>query len=114
MNRMLYMLLGLIGLFSLSGLILAQGSSGFFLPSANSTGGGGSSENGRFSLHGTIEQQANSSLSGGSYTVRHFEEWQWQKSVYTRHGDWFVALCGFFVLASLGVVLRHRRSKATM
>jgi apolipoprotein N-acyltransferase len=35
---------------------------------------------------------------GGSYTVGQFDEWVRQQSFYTRHGDWFVWLCGGFVL----------------
>lgn len=35
---------------------------------------------------------------GGSYTVFHYDEWMRQQSYYTRHGDWFVALCSGLVL----------------
>lgn len=47
---------------------------------------------------------------GGSYTVVHFTEWMRQQSFYTRHGDWFVALCGGLLLVALGVgrVLQRR------
>ena len=40
---------------------------------------------------------------GGSYTVSHFDEWMRQQSFYTRHGDWFVGLCGGFVLLTSAV-----------
>jgi len=40
---------------------------------------------------------------GGSYTVVHYQEWMRQQSFYTRHGDWFVALSGGFVLAAMGL-----------
>lgn len=46
---------------------------------------------------------------GGSYSVRHFEEWRWQKSFYTRYGDWFVAVCGLLVLAALSIFTFRRR-----
>jgi len=35
---------------------------------------------------------------GGSYTVRHFKEWMRQQSFYTRHGDWFIVVCGVLLL----------------
>lgn len=41
---------------------------------------------------------------GGSYSVIHFEEWMWQKSFYTKYGDYFVLLCGMFVLSTAGVL----------
>lgn len=34
---------------------------------------------------------------GGSYAVSHYDGWMRQQSFYTRHGDWFVLLCGGFV-----------------
>jgi len=49
---------------------------------------------------------------GGNYTVQHFEEWMRQQSFYTRHGDWFVALCGGLVAIALviGRVLQRKAS----
>lgn len=41
---------------------------------------------------------------GGSFTVSHFSEWMWQKSFYTRFGDWFVLLCGAISLAATSFV----------
>lgn len=41
---------------------------------------------------------------GGSYTVFHDSEWIHRQSFYTRHGDWFVALCGGLLMLALGVV----------
>lgn len=38
---------------------------------------------------------------GGSYSISHFGEWMWQQSFYTRHGDWFVLVCGVFALAAV-------------
>lgn len=39
---------------------------------------------------------------GGSYEVFQFAEWTRQQSFYTRHGDWFVAVCGgLFLLVAL-------------
>ena len=46
---------------------------------------------------------------GGSYTVVHFEEWMRRQSFYTRHGDWFVAVCGGLVLVALSLGWRLRR-----
>ena len=46
---------------------------------------------------------------GGSYTVGQFGEWMWKQSVYTRYGDWFVAVCGVFALMALGTIRRFRR-----
>jgi apolipoprotein N-acyltransferase len=49
---------------------------------------------------------------GGSYDVGHFKEWMWQQSFYTRYGDWFVLLCGAFLLTatSLAVIfLKHMK-----
>ena len=40
---------------------------------------------------------------GGSYTVLHFKEWMRQQSFYTRHGDWFVALCGGLALVAIAL-----------
>lgn len=51
-----------------------------------------------FDQHGSIYFRG-----GGSYKVRHYEDWMRQQSFYTRHGDWFVALCGVFAL--LGGIL---------
>jgi apolipoprotein N-acyltransferase len=47
---------------------------------------------------------------GGSYTITHFEDWMWRQSFYTRHGDWFVAVCGVLALAAfgLGLVLKRK------
>ncbi|CAA6676486.1 MULTISPECIES: apolipoprotein N-acyltransferase [unclassified Lentimonas] len=49
---------------------------------------------------------------GGAYTVVHYEQWMRQQSFYTRHGDWFVALSGGFVLAAmaLGLLLKKNGS----
>ena len=47
---------------------------------------------------------------GGSYTVSHFEEWMYEKSFYTRHGDWFVGLSGFFAAIS-GLVYLAQKSR---
>jgi len=49
---------------------------------------------------------------GGTYTVLQFEEWMQQQSFYTRHGDWWVALCSGFFLIALGVgwVLQRKAS----
>lgn len=47
---------------------------------------------------------------GGSYTVAQYAPWMRQQSYYTRHGDWFVALCGF--MASLAGVLAWSMSRA--
>jgi len=47
---------------------------------------------------------------GGSYTISHFKEWTRQQSFYTRHGDWFVGLCGGLVLVSIPLAWRLRRS----
>lgn len=47
---------------------------------------------------------------GGTYTVSHFEEWMRQQSFYTRHGDWFVLLCGGFVLMATGLCFWLRKS----
>ena len=35
---------------------------------------------------------------GGNYTVAHFEGWRSQRSFYTRHGDWFVAISAALVI----------------
>ena len=44
---------------------------------------------------------------GGSYTISHFEQWMRQQSFYTRHGDWFVGLCGLTaLLAHLACLIR--------
>ena len=40
---------------------------------------------------------------GGAYAVSHFTDWMERKSFYTKHGDWFVALCA--ALAALAIVL---------
>jgi apolipoprotein N-acyltransferase len=47
---------------------------------------------------------------GGSYTVLHFKEWMRQQSFYTRHGDWFVVLCGglLAIALALGFVLKRK------
>ena len=47
---------------------------------------------------------------GGTYTVVHYQEWMPQQSFYTRHGDWFVALSGGFVLAALGLGLLLKKN----
>ncbi|MFU8848177.1 MAG: apolipoprotein N-acyltransferase [Opitutales bacterium] len=47
---------------------------------------------------------------GGSYTVAQFEAWTGQQSFYTRHGDWFVALCGVMVLLSGALGWRYFRA----
>ena len=49
---------------------------------------------------------------GGTYTVFQFEEWMTQQSFYTRHGDWFVAVCGG--LAVLLVFVRPRKAEKTV
>jgi len=52
-----------------------------------------------------VLRDANGSVyfrGGGSYTVVHFEEWMQRQSFYTRHGDWFVAVCGVLALVALG------------
>jgi apolipoprotein N-acyltransferase len=46
---------------------------------------------------------------GGSYTVVHFEKWMRQQSFYTRHGDWFVALCGALMAVAVALCLMMRR-----
>ena len=46
---------------------------------------------------------------GGSYTLSHYEDWMRQQSFYTRHGDWFVLLSGFFSLLSAAFVCGLRR-----
>ncbi|HKK19683.1 MAG TPA: apolipoprotein N-acyltransferase, partial [Opitutales bacterium] len=38
---------------------------------------------------------------GGSYEVSHYDEWMRRQSFYTRHGDWFVGLCGGLFLVSV-------------
>jgi len=43
---------------------------------------------------------------GGTYTVGQYDEWIRRQSFYTRHGDWFVGLCGG--LAVLGGILLGR------
>ncbi|MFQ3243307.1 MAG: apolipoprotein N-acyltransferase [Lentimonas sp.] len=48
---------------------------------------------------------------GGTYTVVHYQEWTRQQSFYTRHGDWFVALSGGFVLAAMGLGLLLSRQR---
>jgi apolipoprotein N-acyltransferase len=48
---------------------------------------------------------------GGSYTVSQFKVWMRQQSFYTRHGDWFVALCGGLVVVSLCAYLRIEKLK---
>jgi len=47
---------------------------------------------------------------GGSYTLSQFRQWTRQQSVYTRHGDWFVALCGGFLLLSIPLTRWPRSS----
>ncbi len=47
---------------------------------------------------------------GGSYDVFQFTEWTRQQSYYTRHGDWFVGLCGLLSLFSLTLFVRSRWS----
>lgn len=57
-------------LLTLTGLSFAQQNGGSFeLRSAGGTGGGGTSENGRFTLHGSVEGQDNSTLSGSDFSV---------------------------------------------
>ena len=46
---------------------------------------------------------------GGSYTVVHFEQWMQRQSFYTRHGDWFVALCGALMAVAVALCLMMRR-----
>jgi len=48
---------------------------------------------------------------GGTYTVFQFAKWKRQQSFYTRHGDWFVSVCGGLML--LAILLR-RRTGATV
>lgn len=43
---------------------------------------------------------------GGSYTVSQYDDWLKQRSFYTRHGDWFVALSA--LLALIGAVMGWR------
>ena len=47
---------------------------------------------------------------GGSYTVVHDSEWMHRQSFYTRHGDWFVAVCGGLMLLALGLGRWMRRT----
>ncbi len=40
---------------------------------------------------------------GGCYKVFQFEDWIHQQSFYTRHGDWFVGVCGGLTLIMIGL-----------
>ena len=56
------------------------------------------------------EQGSTYFRGGGNYTVFQYSEWLRKKSYYTRHGDWFVAVCGGLVAA--GVVFFSMRRKS--
>lgn len=47
---------------------------------------------------------------GGNFTVFQYEEWLRKKSYYTRHGDWFVAVCGGLVVAGVVIFWIRRKS----
>jgi apolipoprotein N-acyltransferase len=65
--------------------------------------------------YGTVRdvlRDANGSVyfrGGGSYTVFQFSQWSRRQSFYTRHGDWFVWLCGALMLAALAAVVLLRK-----
>lgn len=40
---------------------------------------------------------------GGSYTVFQFSDWERRQSFYTRHGDWFVWVCGVLMAAAVAL-----------
>ncbi len=67
---------------------------------------------------GTIREvlrDENSSIyfrGGGGYTVSHYDKWMLKQSFYTKHGDWFVALCSFFALLTLGFLRLSREDGA--
>ena len=46
---------------------------------------------------------------GGNFTVFQYSEWLRKKSYYTRHGDWFVALCGGLAAAGVAIFWIRRR-----
>lgn len=46
---------------------------------------------------------------GGNFTVFQYSEWLRKKSYYTRHGDWFVALCGGLFVAGVVIFWIRRR-----
>ena len=48
---------------------------------------------------------------GGTYMVAHDINWMQRQSFYTRHGDWFVALCGGLVIIA-GLLARTFGAKA--
>jgi apolipoprotein N-acyltransferase len=48
---------------------------------------------------------------GGSYTVFQFEKWSRHQSFYTRHGDWFVAVCAGLALLTIGSGVYLKRHK---
>lgn len=62
-------------------------------------------------IHGVLLDERGSIYfrGGGDYTVHHFEDWMRQQSFYTRHGDWFVGLCGVFVFLATGLILGEIR-----
>lgn len=47
---------------------------------------------------------------GGTYTVTHDRNWMRRQSFYTRHGDWFVAVCGglVFFAALFGLTFQRK------
>lgn len=46
---------------------------------------------------------------GGTLDVFRFEDWARQQSFYTRHGDWFVALCAVMTLVGLALGAKPQR-----
>ena len=48
---------------------------------------------------------------GGSYTVSHFKEWTWQRSFYTRHGNWVVTICSLFALIAIIWAMVSKQAK---
>ncbi|MGC6454952.1 MAG: apolipoprotein N-acyltransferase [Coraliomargaritaceae bacterium] len=55
------------------------------------------------------EQGSTYFRGGGNFTVFQYEEWLRKKSYYTRHGDWFVVVCGGLAVAGVVFFWIRRR-----
>ncbi len=55
------------------------------------------------------EQGSTYFRGGGNFTVFQYEEWLRKKSYYTRHGDWFVVVCGGLAVAGVMFFWIRRR-----